>query len=88
MRRAPDHPRAKSNNGYVFEHVLVMEETIGRYLDYPGETVHHKNGISDDNRPENLELWTGNHPSGSCVSDLTAWAVEHLTTYAPHLLKV
>jgi hypothetical protein len=49
---AHDHPSADSY-GYVFEHRLVAESVIGRYLGRR-EAVHHVNKKHDDNRPENL----------------------------------
>jgi len=57
-----------------------MEETLGRYL-LPGENVHHRNGVRDDNRPENLELWATPQPSGIRASDALAWAREIVAKY-------
>lgn len=80
MIHAPAHPRAR-NRPYVFEHILVMEELLGRRLE-PFENVHHRNGVRDDNRPENLELWTRPQPKGIRARDAVAWARHILERYA------
>lgn len=53
----PEHPRA--HHGTLFLHRVLVENAIGRVLDY-GEIVHHKNEDKADNRLDNLEITT--HP--------------------------
>jgi hypothetical protein len=51
-----DHPRS-NRHGYMFEHILFAEQKIGRKLN-DNESVHHINGIRDDNRLDNLIVLT------------------------------
>lgn len=52
----PKHHRS-NKSGYVMEHILIMEEHIGRHLN-PDEVVHHINFVRNDNRIENLKIMT------------------------------
>lgn len=62
------------------KHRLVMEQLIGREL-LSYENVHHKNGVRNDNRPENLELWITKQPKGQRPQDLIEYAEWILKTY-------
>lgn len=50
----PGHP-FKDRHGYMLEHRLVVETSLGRYLS-KDEHIHHINGVKDDNRIENLQV--------------------------------
>lgn len=68
----PNHHRAKTN-GYVYEHILLAEDKLGRLLK-DGECVHHKDLNKLNNKPENLMVFINNsahiayHKGGKLIS--------------------
>ncbi len=60
----PEHP--KNIRGYAYEHRLVVEKYLGRFLE-AWETVHHINEVKQDNRIDNLFLCSL-HKEGTVMS--------------------
>ena len=79
------YPGSKPHN-QTAEHVVVMARHLGRALTVD-ESVHHKNGIRDDNRIENLELWCKPQPTGCRTADAVEWAKMILLRYEPESLS-
>lgn len=75
----PDHPNCRKHTKYILEHRLVMESVLGRFLEKT-EVVHHKNGVKNDNRPENLEVFGSNkeHLAATLKGCCPKWTEEGL----------
>ena len=73
------HPYARDRTGrktkLMYEHRLVMERKLGRYL-LPTEVVDHIDGLTLHNAPENLRLFASNpdHLRETLTGHVPAWS--------------
>lgn len=74
-----DHPHARylpdKNIPHIREHRLVMERTLGRYLQ-PAEVVDHVDGLTLHNHPDNLRLFASNkeHLQATLSGKVPRWS--------------
>ncbi len=84
--RIKNHPCADKNGRVQASHLSIYDKT-GRTIK-KGETVHHINGNTLDNRFENLEIWRSGHPFGQRVEDKIKWCIDFLNEYGYQIEKL
>lgn len=77
---APSHPKANAK-GRVREHILVMEQKLGRLLK-DSEVVHHIDEDKTNNNPDNLAVFSshGEHTRFHNLERSTAKVLHQMTT--------
>jgi len=74
-----DHPHARQrtrrSGKLIYEHRLVLEQHLGRYL-LPEEVVDHIDGLTLHNAPENLRLFASNgeHLAATTTGRTKLWS--------------
>lgn len=74
---APEsHPLAR-RGGSIYEHRIVMEKTLGRFLSRQ-EVVDHIDGVTIHNHPDNLRLFASNrdHMKATISGQIPSWSEE------------
>jgi hypothetical protein len=76
-----DHPYARQRTNrsgkLIYEHRLVLEQHLGRYL-LPEEVVDHIDGLTLHNAPENLRLFASNgeHLATTTTGRTKLWSAQ------------
>lgn len=77
----PGHPharlRADRHTGVIYEHRLLMEQKLNRFL-LPSEVVDHIDGLRLHNHPDNLRLFESNsrHLKATITGQMPRWSEE------------
>ena len=76
LTHRPDHPLA-TKAGYVREHRLVAEQSLGRYLTAT-EVVHHRDEDPGNNAPDNLIVFetNGKHLAATRKGRVPRWTAD------------